>query len=98
MARFDVYRVRGEPYAVDCQSDVFSRLNSRLVVPLRPAHMVPAVAPRLNPVLKFDGLDLRLVPQAARAIRTKEIEATIGSLSEQDVTILAAMDMLISGY
>ena len=43
MARFDVYANPGKAgYVLDVQADLLSALNTRIVVPLMPAHAAPS--------------------------------------------------------
>ncbi|WP_121119875.1 CcdB family protein [Croceibacterium ferulae] len=50
MAKFDVYRMRqGGILVIDCQADLLSGLNTRLVVPLLARSDAPQPAARLNP-------------------------------------------------
>jgi toxin CcdB len=97
VARYDVYRVRGEPYAIDCQADYLSHLKSRFIVPLRPPTTVPTPMMRLNPLFTVEGRELLMVTQFARAIPLREIEATICSLEAYETRIQGALDMLITG-
>ena len=51
MAKFDVYRQKlGGCHVLDCQADLLSDLNTRLVVPLLPIGEAPKPAIRLNPI------------------------------------------------
>ena len=56
MARFDIFKSRGElGYLLDVQSDLLSGLNTRVVVPLLPKSSAPTPAQRLNPVFSIEG-------------------------------------------
>src|SRR6218665_4122556 len=58
MARFDVHPgARGRGYLLDCQADVLSHLETRVVVPLLPATGLPT-ASRIHPVFAVAGLSV----------------------------------------
>lgn len=98
MARFDVYPgARGKGYLLDCQADLLGHLETRVVIPLLPAARVPA-ATRLNPVFDVNGSSVVMSTQLIFAIPVQHLETRITSLAREHVTILNALDMLISGY
>jgi toxin CcdB len=99
MARFDVYRSRlSDGYLLDCQADVLAVLNTRLVVPLLPEGQIPQFDRRLNPVMTIDGARFVMVTQAAVAVPVAQLGPLAGSLEQEDFTITAALDMLLTGY
>jgi toxin CcdB len=99
MARFDVYRSRvSDGYLLDCQADVLAVLNTRLVVPLMPEGSLPQFDRRLNPVFIIEGEPFVMVTQAAVAVPLSQLGKLTGSLAQEDFTITAAIDMLLSGY
>ncbi len=99
MARFDVYRgVNPGALLLDCQSDLLSGLNTRLVVPLQPPALAPRPARRLNPEFDVDGQRYIMVTQYAAVMLLRECGPVVASLAHEDVAILNALDMLISGY
>ncbi|GLV28366.1 plasmid maintenance protein CcdB [Sphingobium sp. TomTYG75] len=99
MAKFDVYRLKqGGSYVLDCQADLLSDLNTRLVVPLLPISEAPKPAMRLNPILAVESERLVMATQFAASVPTRELGDAVQSLaSEQDV-ISAALDMLTIGF
>lgn len=98
MARFDVYDGRGTaPYLLDCQADLLSDLNTRLVVPLLLEGDAPRPATRLNPIFEIQGRQVVMVTQFAAAIATADMGERVASLAGQQDRILNAIDMLISG-
>ncbi len=99
MARFDVYRGVGDgTLLLDCQSDLLSRLNTRFVVPLQPPVVAPVPARRLNPEFELDGARYVMVTQYAAVLQLRDCGPIVGTLAHEDVAILNALDMLISGY
>lgn len=98
MARFDVYPgARGKGFLLDCQADLLDHLETRVVVPLLPADGLPA-ATRLNPTFEVEGASVVMSTQLIFAIPVAHLEPRVSSLATQHVTILNALDMLISGY
>ena len=99
MAKFDVFRRReGDGYLLDCQADLLRGLNTRFVVPLLPARDAPTPAARLNPVFELEGKSYVMMTQFAAAVSVTELGEKIVSLSDRDIDIINALDMLISGF
>jgi toxin CcdB len=99
MAKFDVYRDKvSSDYLLDCQTDLLSTLNTRLVVPLRALHDAPRAAARLNPIFEIGGEPLVMVTQYAASVPVSELGIKVVSLADHDLTIGNALDMLISGF
>ncbi|WP_240047664.1 CcdB family protein [Sphingomonas panacisoli] len=83
---------------LDCQSDVLSDLDTRFVVPLLPVADLPRAISRLNPVFDIDGEHRVMATQGAATIPRRMIGERIRSLVEQHDVVIAALDMLITGY
>ena len=98
MAKYDLYRDRSGTFLLDCQADILSHLNTRLVVPLLPSDIAPAPATRLNPVLDIGGQIVVMVTQFAAAVPVRELGDHVASLSQEQYAIGNALDMLISGF
>lgn len=98
MAQFDIHDLGAHGLVVDCQSDLMSFLRSRLVVPLRPKGDFPIQSARFNPVFEVGNHAYVLATQFPRAIEVERLGNPIASLSDHDLTIKGAIDMLISGY
>ena len=99
MAKFDVHRMRqGGSLVIDCQADLLSDLNTRLVVPLLSINDAPKPAARLNPVLPFADEQLVMATQFAATVPCSELGEPLTSLRQHDLTIGNALDMLISGF
>jgi toxin CcdB len=98
MAKFDVYRLDIGALVVDCQADLLSDLDSRLVVPLVPAEESWGKVSRLNPTIPFSGAPHVLLPQEAATLSVSQLGTRVGSLAEHDLAIGNALDMLISGF
>lgn len=99
MARFDLYPAGDEPgYLLDCQADTLNHLNSRFVVPVRPPDRAPIAAARLNPTFEVDGRPHVMVTHFAAAVPLRGLGQPVGSLRDEHDRIMAALDMLLTGY
>jgi toxin CcdB len=99
MARFDVYRQKGGGcHVLDCQADLLSDLNTRLVVPLLPIDEAPQPAVRLNPIFDVAGERVVMVTQFAASVPLRELGDVVQSLDPEQDAITAALDMLITGF
>ncbi len=98
MAQFDVnYSSDGSALLLDCQSDLISYFDTRLVVPLVPLQFAEKLS-RLHPVFQVDGDSYIMATQLASAVASADIGARLTSLSDHRDEIMNALDMLISGY
>lgn len=105
MAQFLVYRNRNPasqkrfPLLLDVQSDLLEPLASRVVVPLSPVSGANRAAMKtLTPVLRIEGKEyLALTPQLA-GIALGELGASVADASGHREAIIAALDLLISGF
>jgi len=99
MARFDVYRERGDGgYLLDCQADILHGLDTRLTVPLFAFDQAPLPASRLNPIFTIGDARLVMMTQYASAVRTSRLGARVGFLGDEQGAIMNALDMLLTGY
>ena len=87
------------PFLLDVQSEVLSMLGTRVVVPLYRAGAADVHAmSRLTPVVVFQGQPLvAMVPELA-GIPRRELGAITGDLLSSRGEILAAMDLLLTGF
>ncbi|HLY90979.1 MAG TPA: CcdB family protein [Acetobacteraceae bacterium] len=99
MARLDVHARRdgGPGYLLDVQADLLSSLNTRLVVPLLPAGQAPKPAARLNPLFEIAGDPVVMVTQFSSAVPIRELGDRVATLADRHETVMAALDMLITG-
>lgn len=99
MARFDVYAgPGGTGYLLDVQADILNGLNTRIVVPLLPVSQAPLPAKRLNPVFDIESEACVMVTQFMAAVPRTLLRSPITNLSQQDGTIMAALDMALVGF
>ena len=98
MPRFDVYRnPGGAGFLLDCQADLLSGLNTRLVVPLLAPADAPKPAGRLNPTFEVQGEPHVMVTQYAAAVELRELGPKVASLDAHDHQIGNALDFLLTG-
>jgi toxin CcdB len=97
MAQFDVYRGASmKGYLVDCQSNLLSILETRVVVPFVPMSDTPT-ASRLNPVISIEGERHIMSTQLLFAIPKSRLAIPLGNIAEERDKILNAIDVLWSG-
>jgi toxin CcdB len=98
MARFDVHPgARGKGFLLDCQADLLGHLETRVVVPLLPADGVPK-ATQLNPVFEVEGSAVVMSTQLIFAIPVAHLKGRIASLDKHHLSIMNALDILLTGY
>jgi toxin CcdB len=98
MARFDVHQGDGGVLLLDCQTDFLEGIKSRLMAPLYPAHRIELKVPRLNPVFDVAGSKVVMLTPLLSAVPINEIGRRVGALPEEQDRIMAAIDMLLSGF
>ena len=104
MPQFAVYKNRNSatrgrvPLLLDVQSDLLEPLSTRVVVPLSPVSASrDVVMKQLAPILTIDGKQyVMLTPQLA-GVSTRELGQSIGNVAAERATIIAALDLLITG-
>ena len=97
MAQFDVFRTAHGELLLDCQSEAFANLKTRLAAPLIPIDDSPPRRARLNPVFEIDGHAYAMVTQFAAAVGTNALQAKVANLVEFRFDIVGAFDMLLTG-
>ncbi|SNS86389.1 CcdB family protein [Sphingopyxis indica] len=97
MAQFDVWRTRDGDLVIDCQSELLTHLNTRLVVPLLHADQFDVVAHRLNPLFTVEETSYVMYTQFAAAIPVSQLGEVVMSLNEEGLTITGALDVLLTG-
>jgi len=104
MARYDVYanpdatRRKIAPFLLDVQNDYINSLDSRVVIPMRPAALYPHPMRDLNPVFEVDGKVVVLDTAALAAFPARELKKRVTGLQDQSELIVAAMDCLFGAY
>jgi len=104
MAQFDVSanpfprsRQR-QPFLVNLQSDFLAEsLDTIVVAPLEPA-AAGTFADRLNPQVAVDGQQFVLITQEIVTVRKNALGAPRGSVAGERDKIIAALDLLFTGF
>lgn len=102
--QFDVYPTPGKakeffPFVVDVQADLLAALDSRMVAPLLPvqsAKATPKLLTRLNPVVRFGGQQYAVLTNQMSNVSASRLRESVGSLADQRLTIVDAIDFLIN--
>jgi toxin CcdB len=97
MAQFDVRRTSEGALVIDCQSNLLRHLNTRLVVPLLPAAEFEVVARRLNPLFTIEGTDYVMYTQFAATLAVSQLCEVMMNLDDDSLTIMGALDVLVTG-
>lgn len=98
MAQFDVREgPAGSGLLLDCQADLLSHLNTRLVVPLMLPPEAPVPAGRLNPSFRLADATYVMVTQFAGAIEASKLGPVVATLADHDREIMNALDVLLTG-
>lgn len=98
MAKFDVYPLRRRAgFVVDCQSDLNSAMDTRIVIPLLPASVLIPLNKRINPTFTIDGRDHVLAVQGMQTVPVRALGQSVMSLLDRGSEIIGAIDTLISG-
>ena len=87
-----------QPYLVALQSDLLSRnLDTVVVAPLEPSGAEP-FADRLNPQVTVGGDSFVLIAQELVTVRKAALGQPRGSLAGDRDKIIAALDVLFTGF
>jgi toxin CcdB len=103
--QFAVYKNRNAatrgrfPLLLDVQSDLLQPLNTRVVVPLSPAATARTRAMQaLTPKLDVAGKEYLMVTPQLAGISMRELGTIVDTVSSERVTIIGALDLLITGF
>jgi len=101
MAQFDVFqnpRAGVFSLLVDIQSDMLSRLQTRVVVPMTTVKKLGAKPiGLLNPIVKVDGTEYVLVVQDLASVPLSALSKRVTSVASKRAEIVAAIDLLVTG-
>jgi toxin CcdB len=100
MAHFDVHRARTAatyPLAVDLQADIHARLVRHLVAPMiaRSRYMQPLT--RLTPTVTVRDVEYVVLVPLLASVPTSSLGEIVGSLASHRDTLIAAIDLLVTG-
>ena len=105
MAQYTVYRNKNPkskteiPFLLDVQSNLLSELGTRVVIPLfqkKSLRIKPLT--KLTPEFQIDGKKLILMTPQLAGISIKELGEPVGDLTQHRIDIIAALDLLITGF
>ena len=104
MRRFHVYEFRGGtgraayPLVLNVQSELLDDLRTRVIVPLAPAAGFKAkILAGLMPLLEIEGEPHVMLTAQLGGIRVRDMGPEVADLSDERLTILAAIDLLLTG-
>jgi toxin CcdB len=87
-----------QPYLVSLQSDLLTRnLDTTVVAPLEPAG-IGSFADRLNPRVEIEGRPFVMITQELVTVRKSVLGQTCGSIASERDAIIAALDLLFTGF
>jgi len=104
MAQYDVYENTNHdtceifPYLLDIQADVLSDLPTRVVVPLVLSSVLNKTIPILTPQFKIFETEVRMVTPQLVGVQMHLLGPRICSLKDQRGEIIAALDLLVTGF
>jgi len=104
MAQFSVYRnqnpgtVATVPFLLNIQNDLLENLATRVVIPLYRRENFSAPAKQLNPSIELDGQSLIIATQELAGVPVKILGPEVTSLVQNREQIIAALDLLITGF
>ena len=105
MSQFTLYANQNKdskdayPYFVDIQNDLLNNLNTRLVIPLASlSHLSNRNIDRLCPKLEFNNQTYVLLTQQMTNIPVTALTEPVNSVASMRNQILAAIDLLITGF
>ena len=103
MAQFDVYAnpsesaAHGIPYVVVVQSDLLDALATRMTIPLATVEFAKKSPDKLCPMVEVNGQRLRALAHYTAPIPTRSLRQVVGNLAPQASSLIAAMDVVVSG-
>ncbi len=104
MSQFTLYKNEDSasnqvyPYFLDVQHELLNDLNSRVVIPLSPKHLLKnSVAKRLCPVIELQEGQFVLLTHQMTSVPSTLLKTEVTSLEYFRYEILSAIDMLITG-
>ena len=103
MAQFDVYAnpsesaEHGIPYVVVVQSDLLDALATRMTIPLATVEFAKKSPDKLCPMVTVSGQRLRALAHYTAPLPTRSLRQVVGNLAPQASSLIAAMDVVVSG-
>lgn len=102
MAQCDVFHNEAEsksyaPYLLDVQADLLRDLDTRVIIPLVKAAAFGKPIRNLHPQFEIDGEPLVMATHLVAAIAKNELRRRETNFAEHRHTIIAAIDIILSG-
>ena len=104
MAQFDVYENQNPetkeliPYLLDVQADLLDSLTTRVVVPLITVAAMGKAAKYLNPQFKIKRTSVIMSTAELAGVNLHVLGDKVCSLKEHRTEIVAALDLLFTGF
>ena len=104
MAQFDVYENQNPetkkaiPYLLDLQVDLLDSLTTRVVVPLINVAAMGKAAKYLNPQFKIKRTTVIMSTAELAGVNQHILGEKVCSLKEHRAEIIAALDLLFTGF
>lgn len=102
MKQFDVFNLKSNPeqYVLNIQSDIFSDLKARTVIPMvRVEQFHSERENKLQPIISVNGNDYILITNDIAPLPISELKNKIVNLENKDYyKIMDAIDFLIRGF
>lgn len=104
MARFDVYanpdlqERKRIPFFLDVQNDHIKGFQTRVMVPLWDATVMPALTADLNPDLQVKGQRVVMDTPALGAVPLAAFKGAVDNLGTQQLAIQNALNTLFGSY
>ena len=104
MAQFDVYQNTDPasretiPLLLDVQHNLHQSLTTRTVVPLLRSQTLSQNMPKLCPILAVEGVNYIMSTPELAGYPMRDFGPKITSLSDDRLTILNAIDFLLTGF
>jgi toxin CcdB len=103
VAQFDVYAnpsesaAHGIPFVVVVQSELLDAMATRMTMPLATVEFAKKSPDKLCPVVTVNGQRLHALAHYTAPLPTRSLRQVVGNLAPQASTLIAAMDVVVSG-
>jgi toxin CcdB len=104
VAQFDVYANSNQetcalfPFLLDVQAEMLDNLPTRVVVPLLIRSAISKPIPVLNPVFEIQETEVLMSTPQLVGINSYILGTKVYSLKEKRDVIIAALDLIFTGY
>ena len=104
MSQLTVYRNKNQnskaeiPLLLDVQSDLLGELSTRVVIPLYQRTILSTPFTKLTPEFEIEGEKFILMTPQLAGISVKDLGEPVGTLARHRTEIIAALDLLITGF